>query len=53
MSLKALQNFAHAIQDTADLLDHFDRLNSQPPPPEIEVLKRASLVEQTRFFRSM
>ncbi len=44
MSSKALQNFAHAIQDATDLLDHFDRLNSHPPPPEIEVLKRASLV---------
>ncbi len=44
MSSRALQNFAHAIQDATDLLDHFDRLNSLPPPPEIEVLKRASLV---------
>ncbi len=36
--------FNHAIQDAVDLINHFDRLNSQPPPPENEVLKRASLV---------
>lgn len=44
MSSKALQTFEHAIQDAADLLAHFDSLNKKPPPPEIEVLKRASLV---------
>ncbi|HET7358837.1 MAG TPA: HEPN domain-containing protein [Rhodanobacteraceae bacterium] len=27
-----------------DLLNHFDALNTKPPPPQIEVLKRASLV---------
>jgi hypothetical protein len=44
MASKALQTFEHAIQDAADLLAHFDSLNRKPPPPEIEVLKRASLV---------
>ena len=44
MPSKALQTFEHAIQDAADLLAHFDSLNKKPPPPEIEVLKRASLV---------
>lgn len=40
----ALQTFEHAIQDAIDLLNQFDNLNKQPPPPEAEVLKRASLV---------
>ena len=45
MNSTALQTFEHAIQDSIDLLDHFDHLNkTPPPPPEAEVLKRASLV---------
>jgi len=44
MASKALQTFDHAIQDATELLDHFDNLNKHPPPPEIEVLKRAGLV---------
>jgi len=46
MSMKsnALRSFNHAIQDSTDLLKHFDALNTKPPPPDIEVLKRASLV---------
>ena len=44
MSSKALQTFEHAIQDADDLLNPFDVLNKNPPPPEAEVLKRASLV---------
>jgi|SRR5690606_12970197 len=44
MSSQALQAFHHAIQDSTDLLKHFDALNTKPPPPDIEVLKRASLV---------
>ena len=44
MPSKASLTFHHAIQDAVDLVNHFDRLNSQPPPPENEVLKRASLV---------
>ena len=44
MTSQAFQTFGHAIQDAVDLLNHFDALNTNPPPPEIEVLKRASLV---------
>jgi hypothetical protein len=44
MSSQALQAFQHAIQDSTDLLKHFDALNTKPPPSDIEVLKRASLV---------
>lgn len=44
MTSQAFQTFEHAIQDANDLLNHFDALNTNPPPPEIEVLKRASLV---------
>jgi hypothetical protein len=44
MNSKAIQSFGHAIQDAIDLLDHFDSLNKNPPPPQAEVLKRASLV---------
>lgn len=44
MTSRAFQTFEHAIQDADDLLNHFDTLNKHPPPPEIEVLKRASLV---------
>ena len=44
MTSKAFQTFEHAIQDAVDLLNHFDSLNKQPPPPEAEVLKRAGLV---------
>ena len=44
MPSKASVAFEHAIQDAVDLINHFDKLNTQPPPPENEVLKRASLV---------
>ena len=44
MTSKALNAFEHAIQDAVDLMSHFDSLNKKPPPPENEVLKRASLV---------
>lgn len=44
MPSAAAEAFEHAIQDAVDLLNHFDSINSQPPPPEAEVLKRASLV---------
>jgi RiboL-PSP-HEPN len=36
--------FDAGIKDADDLLAHFDRLNIKPPPPENEVLKRASLI---------
>lgn len=44
MPSTASLTFDHAIQDAVDLVNHFDNLNTQPPPPENEVLKRASLV---------
>lgn len=44
MKSSAFQTFEHAIQDAVDLFNLFDALNKQPPPPEAEVLKRASLV---------
>lgn len=44
MKSRAFENFSHAIQDSMDLMKHFDSLNVQPPPPDIEVLKRAALV---------
>lgn len=44
MTSIAAKTFEHAIQDATDLLNHFDTLNKHPPPPEAEVLKRASLV---------
>lgn len=44
MTSKALQAFEHAIQDSTELLGHFDSLNKQPPASAAEVLKRASLV---------
>lgn len=44
MKSQAYENFSHAIQDSVDLMKNFDVLNVQPPPPEIEVLKRASVV---------
>jgi hypothetical protein len=45
MESASLRKFEHAIQDSVELLNHFDSLNKEPPPPpEAEVLKRASLV---------
>jgi hypothetical protein len=44
MTSLASKTFEHAIQDATDLLNQFDALNKLPPPPEAEVLKRASLV---------
>jgi len=44
MPSTSFQTFEHAIVDADDLLNHFDAINSQPPPPEAEVLKRACLV---------
>lgn len=44
MTSKALQAFEHAIQDSTELLGHFDSLNKQTPASAAEVLKRASLV---------
>ncbi|MAI34700.1 MAG: hypothetical protein CMM07_23920 [Rhodopirellula sp.] len=44
MTSSAFETFQHAIQDAVDLFDLFDALNKNSPPPEAEVLKRASLV---------
>ena len=41
---KAADVFALSIQDAENLLKHFKTLNTQPPPPETEVLKRAGLI---------
>jgi hypothetical protein len=40
----ASDTFEQSIQDAENLLKHFNALNTQPPPPEIEVLKRAGLI---------
>lgn len=41
---QASADFSEAIQDAENLLNHFNVLNTKPPPPEIEVLKRAGLI---------
>ncbi len=41
---RASDTFEQSILDAENLLAHFDTLNTQPPPPEIEVLKRAGLI---------
>ena len=40
---RASENFAQSILDAENLLAHFDQLNTKPPPPELEVPKRAGL----------
>lgn len=40
----ASETFEQSIQDAENLLKHFSALNTKPPPPEIEVLKRAGLI---------
>ena len=41
---KASETFSQSILDAEHLLKHFNELNTKPPPPDIEVLKRAGLV---------
>lgn len=41
---RAAEVFATAIKDAEHLLQHFNTLNKHPPPPDIEVLKRAGLI---------
>lgn len=41
---KASETFSQSILDAENLLKHFNALNTKPPPPEIEVLKRAGLI---------
>lgn len=40
----ARDSFEFAIKDAEELLAHFDAINSNPPPTNAEVLKRAGLV---------
>ncbi|MFD2112722.1 HEPN domain-containing protein [Thiorhodococcus fuscus] len=41
---EAKVSFEYGIKDAEDLLDHFDSINTKPPPENAEVLKRAGLV---------
>lgn len=41
---RASETFAQSILDAENLLTHFNKLNTKPPPPENEVLKRAGLI---------
>ena len=41
---QAKTTFDAAIQDAEELLGHFNRINTHPPPPNAEVLKRAGLI---------
>ncbi len=41
---RASDTFSQSILDAENLLRHFNALNTKPPPPEIEVLKRAGLI---------
>ena len=41
---QAKTTFETAIQDAEQLLAHFNKLNTHPPAPDIEVLKRAGLI---------
>ncbi len=44
MPSRSALSFQHAIQDAEELLAHFDAINTKPPPPNAEVLKRAGLI---------
>lgn len=41
---RAYQSFEYGINDAEELLAHFDAINTNPPPANSEVLKRAGLV---------
>ena len=41
---QAKTTFDDAIRDAEELLAHFDKANTQPPPENAEVLKRAGLI---------
>lgn len=41
---QAKTTFDDAIRDAEELLAHFDKVNTQPPPENAEVLKRAGLI---------
>ena len=40
----AKETFNSSIKDAEELLAHFNAINSHPPPPNAEVLKRAGLI---------
>lgn len=40
----AKETFESSIKDATQLLDHFKAINTLPPPPSAEVLKRAGLI---------
>jgi hypothetical protein len=44
MLSKARTTFDSSIADAEVLLAHFDKLNTKPPPDNLEVLKRAGLI---------
>jgi len=41
---QSFNTFEYSIKDATELLDHFDSINTNPPPSNAEVLKRASLI---------
>lgn len=41
---KASETFDQSVLDAENLLKHFNTLNTKPPPPDLEVLKRAGLI---------
>lgn len=41
---RASETFSRSILDAENLLAHFNHLNTKPPPPQLEVLKRAGLI---------
>lgn len=41
---RAFHSFEYGIKDAEELLTHFDAMNTNPPPANAEVLKRAGLV---------
>ena len=41
---QARTTFDDAIRDAEELLAHFDKPNTQPPPENAEVLRRAGLI---------
>jgi len=40
----ARETFDSSIRDAVELLEHFNAINANPPPPNAEVLKRAGLI---------
>jgi len=41
---EAKASFEYGIKDAEDLLEHFDAVDTKPPPDNAGVLKRAGLV---------